>query len=84
MELIIQGLKGPGNENESATRKAPINLAPTHLRVVNAADSQIAACHRLNNKENVPIIVTFCDLSERNRWLDGAKSRTRSIELAST
>ena len=38
---------GPANKNESATRKAT-----THLRVVNAADSQIAACHRLNNKDN--------------------------------
>ena len=55
--LIIQGLKGPANENKSATCKATIDLATTHLRIVNAADSQIAACHRLNNKENAPIIV---------------------------
>ena len=78
--LIIQGVKGPANENESTTRKATIDLATTHLRVVNAADSQIAACHRLNNKENAPIIVKFCDLSERNRWLDGAKNLKNQID----
>ena len=78
--LIIQGVKGPANENESATRKTTIDLAKSHLRVVNAADSQIAACHRLNNKENAPIIVKFCDLSERNRWLDGAKNLKNQID----
>ena len=81
--LIIQGVKGPANENESATRKATIDLAKSHLRVVNAADSQIAACHRLNNKENAPIIVKFCDLSERNRWLDGAKNLKNQIDRIS-
>ena len=44
---IIQGLKGPANENESTTREAAIVLATTGLRVVNAANSRIAACHRL-------------------------------------
>ena len=81
--LIIQGVKGPANENESATRKATIDLAKSHLRVVNAADSQIAACHRLNNKEKAPIIVKFCDLSERNRWLDGAKNLKNQIDRIS-
>ena len=81
--LIIQGVKGPANENESDTRKAAIDLAKSHLRVVNAADSQIAACHRLNNKENAPIIVKFCDLSERNRWLDGAKNLKNQIDRIS-
>ena len=81
--LIIQGLKGPGNENESATRKSIINLASTLLRVENEADLQIAACHRLNNKENAPIIVKFCDLSERNRWLDGAKNLKHQIDRIS-
>ena len=71
--LIIRGVKGPANENECTTREAAIVLATTGLRVVNAANSRIAACHRLNNKENAPIIVKFCDLSERNRWLDGGQ-----------
>ncbi len=81
--LIIQGLKGPGNENESATRKSIINLASTLLQVENAADLQIAACHRLNNKENAPIIVKCCDLSERNRWLAGAKNLKHQIDRIS-
>ena len=81
--LIIQGVKGPANENECTTREAAIALATTGLRVVNAANSRIAACHRLNNKENAPIIVKFCDLSERNRWLDGAKNLKNQTERIS-
>ena len=82
--LIIQGVKGTANENDSTRREAAIVLATTGLRVVNAANSRIAACHRINNKENAPIIVKFCDLSERNRWLDGAnnlKNQTERISL---
>ena len=81
--LIIQGVKGPANENECTTREAAIVLATTGLRVVNAANSRIAACHRLSNKENAPIIVKFCDLSERNRWLDGAKNLKNQTERIS-
>ena len=82
--LIIQGVKGTANKNESTTREAAIVLATTGLRVVNAANSRIAACHRLNNKENAPIIVKFCDLSERNRWLDGAKNLKNQTERIGT
>ena len=80
---IIQGVMGPANENESTTREAAIVLATTGLRVVNAANSRIAACHRLNNKEKAPIIVKFCDLSERNIWLDGAKHLKNQTERIS-
>ena len=45
--LIMQGVKGPANENECTTRETAIVLATTGLRVVNAANSRIAACHRL-------------------------------------
>ena len=34
-------------------------------------------------QENAPIIVKFCDLSEINRWIDGAKNLKNQTERIS-
>ena len=71
--LVIQGLPGAPGETSDVTRKKCVKLASSHLNVPDAALNDIAACHRLNNKDNAAIIIRFLDLDKRNRWLYGAK-----------
>ena len=71
--ISIHGLPGPAGEDEATTRKACVALAQQHLRVPDAAEADIAACHRLKQEPNAGITIRFVDLSKRNKWMAGAK-----------
>ena len=72
--LIIHGLEGSANETEDDTRAACLAMAKNCLRVPNADQTRVSACHRLGQNENSGIILRFTDLSERNQWLQGAQN----------
>ena len=72
--LIVQGVQGPPNEDESATRKAMIDFATNCLLIENAGQLQFVACHRLSNKADAATLIIFVDLAERNRWLHHANN----------
>ena len=72
--LTIQGIKGEADEDEATTRHACADLARSHLKITDATGDDFSACHRLNRKKEVGIIIRFKDLSRRNRWLDEAKN----------
>ena len=72
--LTVQGVQGPPNEDESATRKAMIDFATNCLLIENAGQLQFVACHRLSNKADAATLIIFVDLAERNRWLHHAKN----------
>ena len=71
--LIISGIKGIAQESEAATRSNIRVFAKTNLKVEGADSHPMAACHRLANSADAPIIVKFVDLAHRNEWLSGAK-----------
>ena len=50
--LIIHGIKGAEREDELTTRQTCIALAAETLRVPNAVNTQLSACHRLSKKAN--------------------------------
>lgn len=72
--LIVQGVKGPPNEEENATRKSMIEFATNCLQIENASNLQFVACHRLSNKADAATLIIFVDLADRNRWLHHAKN----------
>ena len=72
--LIVQGVQGPPNEDETATRKAMVDFATNCLVIENAGKLQFVACHRLSNKADAAILITFVYLSERNQWLHHANN----------
>ena len=71
--LTVQGLKGDPDEDDADTRRACVRLARQHLDIEDAAEADFAACHRLSRKKDAGIILRFRDLSQRNKWLLGAR-----------
>ena len=71
--LTVQGLKGDPDEDDVDTRRACVRLARQHLDIEDAAETDFAACHRLSRKKDAGIILRFRDLSQRNKWLLGAR-----------
>ena len=81
--LIINGMKGPVSEREDATRAACISLANDTLKVPNAGNTGISACHRLSQESDAGVLIRFTDLSERNQWLMNAKNlKGKDISIA--
>ena len=81
--LIINGMKGPASEREDDTRAACISLANDTLKVPNAGNTRISACHRLSQESDAGILIGFTDLSERNQWLMNAKNlKGKDISIA--
>ena len=78
--LIIHGIKDAEREDELTTRQKCIALAAETLRVPNAVNTQLSACHRLSKKANAGIILRFVDLSQRNIWLTNARNLKNSKE----
>ena len=72
--MIVQGVKGPPNEEENATRKSIIEFATNCLQIENASNLQFVACHRLNNKADAATLIIFVDLADRNRWFYHAQN----------
>ena len=74
--VVVHGIDGPADEDESATRAAVTNFATSALKLSPEVvkDSTFSACHRLSKKANAGIIIRFVDLAYRDKWLAGAKN----------
>ena len=72
--LVVQGLPGPANETEEATRAACVSFAKDALKISNASDGDFSACHRLKQVRDAPVIVRFVDLAKRNAWVSNARN----------
>ena len=64
--LIISGVQGTAQESEAATRSNIRAFAKTNLKVEGADSHPMAACHRLANSADAPIIVKLVDLAHQN------------------
>ena len=71
--LTVQGLEGDADEDDADTHRACVQLARQHMDIEDATVSDFAACHRLSRKKDTGIIMRFRDLSQRNKWLLGAR-----------
>ena len=71
--LTVQGLEGDADEDDADTRRACVQLARQHMDIEDAAVSDFAACNRLSRKKDTGVIMRFRDLSQRNKWLLGAR-----------
>ena len=71
--LTIHGVKGAAGEKEHLTRDTMVDFAKNTLKVKDPVKSDFAACHRLSGAANAGVIVRFCDLSKRDKWLSGTK-----------
>lgn len=81
--LIIYGIDGPGGEEEAATRASCVSFARNILKVADADETRFSACHRLSGSDNAGVIVRFCDLAQRDRWLAGAKNLKHVVKKTS-
>ena len=72
--LIINGVAGAANERDDDTRAACVRLANDTLKVPNAGNTRISACHRLSQEPDAVILICFTDLSQRNLWQQNAKN----------
>ena len=72
--MILHGIEGPENESESDTRAKCLRFATEVLKVDDGQSTHMSACHRLSRKQNAGIIIRFCDLSQRDRWLAGTRN----------
>lgn len=71
--LIITGLPGIQSEPDSQTEIKVRDLANKNLKIPREENLLLAACHRLSQKANSPIIVKFVNLRDRNLFLKNAK-----------
>ena len=71
--LVLHGLDGEVGEEEVNTRAKCVTFAKSILRVPDAEHTRFAACHRLSRSANAGIIIRFCDIAQRDRWLSGTK-----------
>ena len=64
----------------------PLSFKDLRARHIDDADrTQVAACHRLNQTADAPVIIRFCDLDGRDKWLQNAKrlrDNPRKISLS--
>jgi hypothetical protein len=67
--IIVSGVPGEQREHESRTRESMITFAHRDLQIEQANQTNFAACHRLKNTANAPVLVTFLDLAQKDTWL---------------
>lgn len=74
--VIVHGIDGPAEQDESSTRKAVKDFAKTALKLSenDVNSTNFSACHRLSKKKDAGVIIRFTDLSDRDTWLMGAKN----------
>ena len=72
--LVISGVDGAAREKEDDTRAACLALARNALKVADAMNTGISACHRLSPEANSAIYIRFADLQQRTNWLSNAKN----------
>ena len=72
--LVIDGVDGAAREKEEDTRTACLALARDALKIPDAINTRISACHRLSPDANSAIYIRFTDLQQRNNWLGNAKN----------
>ena len=70
--LIFHGIKYVAGEDAKVTRAACLTFAKDVLKVADASNTRLAACHRLSRKTDAGIIIRFCDLKDRDAWLASA------------
>ena len=78
--IIINGPKGEPREDECITRSKVRTFAKDQLKCPGADLHPLAACHRLSQKSNAGIIISFVDLYDRNQWLTNAKNLKNCTE----
>ena len=71
--LIISGLPGEANEKEVDTRSKIRKFAVDKLKIIGTNNHQMAACHRLSNEADSPVLAKFVNLDDRNDWISNAK-----------
>ena len=76
--LIVNGLKGESSEKGEITRLKVKSFAVDELKVQGVDSHKMSAFHRLSQSENSGIIVRFCDLKDRNAWLQNAENLQNS------
>ena len=72
--FILNGITGTSGEHECDTRDKVKCFAKEKLEVTGVDSVQLAACHRLAQKNDAGIIARFVDLGDRNKWLSSAKN----------
>ena len=74
--VVLHGVDGPAGEDESDTRNAVKDFAQAALKLSpdDIESTAFQACHRLSQKANAGIIIRFVDLTDRDKWLAGAKN----------
>ena len=72
--LILHGIDGPAGEDGDATRKSCLKFAKEVLKVKDAENTHIAACRRLSKKRDAGVILRFCDLASRDKWLTSSSN----------
>ena len=72
--LIMNGVEGIQGENENTTRTKVKAVAKNDLKVSGVDSIKLSACHRLAQTADAGIIIRFCDLKDRNQWLQNAKN----------
>ena len=74
--VIFHGIDGPAAQDEAATRNDMKEFAKTVLKLSQdeIKNTRFSACHRLSKKKDAGVIVRFSDLSDRDKWLMGAKN----------
>ena len=83
--IIIQGLPGKPKESEVETREKVLQFATDTLKVpapFTPNFHRLAACHRLNQKDNAAILVLFTDLSEKSAWLDSGRNIPSTAKIS--
>ena len=78
--LVLHGVEGDENEPEQTTRKNVLKFAKENLQLSDddISNMHFAACHRLSRKKDAGIIIRFCDLSQRDRWMASTKNLSGS------
>ena len=71
--LVLHGLSGEPGEDADKTRDTCLRFAEQALQIPNAAQTHLSACHRLSRKKDAGIIIRFCDIRDRDKWMSATK-----------
>ena len=76
--VTIHGIAGAEGEAESVTRKKVLEFAKDALKLEEVDETHFQACHRLGRKKDAGVIVRFCDLGEKDRWMTATSNLKNS------
>jgi regulator of replication initiation timing len=81
--IIISGLPGKQGETEYETEQKVRQMAVQELKINDAEDPckhPFAACHRQKQCDDAAIIVKFANLTNKSKWITGAKELKHSTK----